>query len=83
MNKGGGEIMGENVSTMKRKTKYILIARQEVGLEMSTVKTNYMPVFHEQNKEQDQNFKIGNKSFENMENLKYFGTTPTNQSCTY
>jgi len=43
---------------MKRITKYILIARQEVCLERSTAKTIYMLMFHEQNKVQDQNFKI-------------------------
>ena len=42
-----------------------------------------MLMFHDQNKGQDQNFKIDNKFFENMENLKYFGTTPTNQNCTH
>lgn len=68
---------------MKRNTKCILIARREVGLERSTAKTNYMLIFHEQNKGQDQNFKIANKPFGNMENLKYFGTTPKNQNCTH
>jgi len=38
--------MGENLHTMKRNTKYILISRQEVGLEMCTAKTNCMPMFH-------------------------------------
>jgi len=75
--------MGENLHTMKRNTKYMLIARQEVGLKVSTAKTNYMPVFHEQSKGQDQNFKTANKSFESMESFKYFGTTPTNQNYTH
>jgi hypothetical protein len=61
----------------------MLIARQEVGLKVSVAKTNYVLMFREQNTGRDQNFKIANKSFENMENLKYFGRTSTNKNCTH
>jgi hypothetical protein len=46
-------LMGKNVHTMTRNEKYILIARQEIGLEISTAQTNYMLMFHEQNTGQE------------------------------
>jgi hypothetical protein len=43
-------------------------------------KTKYMLLSHHQNAGQNHDMKIGNRSFENVEQFRYFGTTMTNQN---
>jgi hypothetical protein len=52
----------------------------EVGLEVSVEKTKYMLVTRDQNAGQILDIKIGNRSFENVSQFKYLGTTVTNQN---
>ena len=42
-----------------------------------------MVMFRDQNVRQNGNIKKGNKSFETVEQFKYFGTTLTNQNSIY
>jgi hypothetical protein len=43
-------------------------------------KTKYMLVSRDQNSDQNQVIKIGNRSFENVSHFKYLRTTVTNQN---
>jgi hypothetical protein len=58
----------------------LIDASKEVGLEVNIEKTKYMLVFRDQNEGQTREIKIGNKSFENVSEFKYLGTTVTNQN---
>jgi hypothetical protein len=53
-------------------------ASKEVGLEMSVEKTKYMLLSRQQNVGQNRDIKIANRSFENVSQFKYLGTTVTN-----
>jgi hypothetical protein len=56
------------------------VATKEIGLEVNTEKTKCMVMFRDQNAGQNHSIKIDNKSFERLEQFKYFGTTLTNQN---
>jgi hypothetical protein len=53
---------------------------KEVCLEVNTEKTKYMLLSRRQNAGQNSDKKIINRSFENVAQSKYFGTTITNQN---
>jgi hypothetical protein len=55
-------------------------AKTEVGLEVNVEKTKYMLASRDQNAGQNREIKIGNRSFENVSQSKYVGTTETNQN---
>ena len=55
--------------TIKKNIKASLIASKEIGLEVDAELT--MSMSHEQNGGQNHNIKIGNKSFERVEQFKY------------
>ena len=64
-------------------TETLLDISKEVGIEVNGEKTNYMFMSHEQNARQNHNIKIGNKSYERVEQFKYFATTIKNQNFIY
>jgi hypothetical protein len=74
-------LLGDNIDTIKN-TKTITDASKEVGLEINVDKTKYMLLSRHQNVGQNREIKIkiANRSFENVSQFKYLGTTVTNQN---
>jgi hypothetical protein len=73
-------LLGDNIDTINRNTETLIDASKEVGLEENVEKTKYMLVSRDQNAGQNREIKIGNRSFENVSQSKYLGTTVTNQN---
>jgi hypothetical protein len=73
-------LLGNNIDTIKKNTKILIDDNKEVGLELNIDKTKYVLLSRHQNVGQDQDIKIANRTFENVSQLKYFGTTVTNQN---
>jgi hypothetical protein len=65
----------------KKKTKAVLDASKEIGLEVNPEKTKYILVLRCQTAGQRQSIKIGSRSFESVAKFKYLGTTLTDQNC--
>jgi hypothetical protein len=66
-------ILGDNIETL-------IDASKEVGLEINVEKTKYMLLSRQQNVGQNRDIRIANRSFENVSQFKYLGTTVTNQN---
>jgi hypothetical protein len=73
-------LLGNSIDTIKENTEILLIASRVVGLEINAEKKKYMIRSCHQNSGWNQNIRIANKSFENVENFKYLGMTLTNQN---
>jgi hypothetical protein len=73
-------LLEDNIDTINKNTKTLIEASKEVGLKVNVEKTKYMLVSREQNAGQIQDIKIGNRSFENVSQFKYYGMTVTNQN---
>jgi hypothetical protein len=72
--------LGGNVYAIKKNTEALAVASKEIGLEVNAEKTKYMVMSRNQNAGQNQNIKVDNKSFERVEQFKYFGTSLTNRN---
>jgi hypothetical protein len=72
-------LLGDNIDTIKKNTETLIDASKEVGLEINVEKTKYMMLSRQQNAVQNWDIKIANRSFENMSQFKYLGTTVTDQ----
>jgi hypothetical protein len=71
-------MLGKNISTMKRKTEALLEANRDVDLEVNTENIKYIAACHHQNVGKNHSSLIANKSFENMAKFKYLRTTVIN-----
>jgi hypothetical protein len=73
-------LLGDNIDTINKNTETLINASKEVGLEVNVEKTKYMLVSRDQNADENQNIKIGNRTVENVSQFKYLGMTVTNQN---
>jgi hypothetical protein len=73
-------LLGDSIDIINKNTQTLIDASKEVGLEVNVEKTKYMLVSRDQNAGQNREIKIGNRSFENVSQLKYLRTTVTNQN---
>ena len=71
--------MGGSVRTIEKNTEASGVASKEIGLEVNFEKTKYMVMSRDQNAGRNHNM-TDNKSFENVEQFKYLGTTLTHQN---
>jgi hypothetical protein len=72
-------ILGGSIHTIKENTEALIVANKEMGLEVNADKTKYRVMSCDRNAGRSYNTKIGNRSFEMVEEFKYMGTTLTNQ----
>jgi hypothetical protein len=63
-----------------KNTETLIDASIEVDLEINVEKTKYILLSRQQNVGQNRNIKIANRSFENVSQFKYLGTTVTTQN---
>jgi hypothetical protein len=74
------KLLGDNIGTIKKNTKTLIDDSKEVGLEINAEKTKYMLLSRHQNVGQNRDINIANRSFENVSQFKYLGTTVRNQN---
>jgi hypothetical protein len=73
-------LLGDNVDTIKTNTETLIYASKEVALEINVEKTKYMLLSRHQNVGENRDVKIAKRSFENVSQFKYLGTTVTNHN---
>jgi hypothetical protein len=73
-------LLGDNIDTIQKSTETLINSSKEVGLEINKEKTEYMLLSRHQNAGQNRDIKIANRTFENVSQFKYFGTTVTNEN---
>jgi hypothetical protein len=72
--------LGGIVHAVKKNTETLVANTKETGLEVNADKTKYMVMSRDQNAGRNHSIKIGNSSFQNVEEFKYWGTNLTNQN---
>jgi hypothetical protein len=73
-------LLGDNISTIKKNTETLIHSSKVVGLEVNTEKTKYTLLSRHQNAGQNHDIKIVNRCFGNVEQFRYLGMTITNQT---
>ena len=73
-------ILGGSIHTVKENPEALVVATKEIGLEVNADKTKYMVMSREQTAGLSHTLKIDNSAIERVEELKYSGTTLTNQN---
>ena len=68
------------VHSIKKNTNTLVVASKEIGLEVNADKTKHMVMCGDQNAGRGYRMKVGNSSFERVEEFKYQGTTIMNQN---
>jgi hypothetical protein len=72
-------LLRDNIDTIKKNTETPLVRSKEVVLDVNEEKTKYMLLSRHQNVGQNHDINIANRSFENVVQFKYLGTTATNE----
>ena len=73
-------ILGRSSRTLKANVEALIVASKGIGLEVNAVKTKYMVMARDQNAGQSHCMEIDNSFFGMVEELKYLGTSLTNQN---
>jgi hypothetical protein len=73
-------LLGENMHTIKKNTETLIDPSKEIGLEINVEKNKYMLPSRQQNVGQNRDIQLPNRSFENVSQFKYLGTTVTQQN---
>jgi late competence protein required for DNA uptake (superfamily II DNA/RNA helicase) len=73
-------LLEDNFDAIKKNTETLIDASKEVGLEINVEKTKYMLLSRHQNVGRNRDIRIANRSFGNVSQFKYLGTTVTNQT---
>jgi len=68
-------MVGGSVHTVKENEEALVVTSKEIGLEVNADESKYMVMSRNQNAGRSHNIKIGNGSFERVEEFKYLGTT--------
>jgi hypothetical protein len=72
------DLLGDNIDTIKKNIETLIDASKEVGVDPNLEKTTYILLSRHQNVGQHRAIKIAKRSFENVSQFKYLGTTVTN-----
>jgi hypothetical protein len=70
-------LLGDNMDT---NTESLTDSSKEIGVEVNVENTKYMLLCHHQNTGQNHDMNIARRSFENVAQFKYLGTTVTNRN---
>jgi len=73
-------ILGGSAHTLKENAEALLVATEEIGLEVNADKTKYMVMSRDRNAGRGHSVKIDNSSIERVEGFKYLGMTLTDQN---
>jgi hypothetical protein len=75
-----GNLLENEVNTIKKNTEIIPCTGKEVCLEVNTEKNKCMSTSRHQNAGENHNIKTANRPFENVTEVKHLRTTVTNQN---
>ena len=73
-------ILGGSIPTVKKNAEALVVASNEIRLEVNADKTKYMVVSRSQNAGRSQKRNIDSKSLGGVERFRYLGTALTNQN---